>query len=260
MNKRYTIILIYILLTFTSYSNDTTLNIRAQKIAIDNIGNIYSINDFLITKYLTNKQIKTFSIKTLGTLHHIDVTNGLRVLLYFKDFQKILFLDSQLSQNGDPIELSNLELEQTSLVGSSFNNGFWIYNQANNELLRFNQNMEITIKSGNIKRLLNIDIQPNFMVEHNGKLYLNSPNIGILLFDIYGAYLKTIPITQLTSFQIQYPYIFYAYADKFYSYNINTFETHTITEIPKDCKEIIYNGNNCYWHFTNSIKINNCIN
>ncbi|GAB4205964.1 MAG: hypothetical protein Fur0023_15360 [Bacteroidia bacterium] len=254
----------YLLLSFFSIlavlsAQDSVIFVNAEKIYADNIGNLYTLNDGTITKYFTNKQTKTFSIKTFGTLQTVDITNPLRVLLYFGDFQRILFLDSQLSPNGDAIELSNLGLEQASLVCSSFNNGFWIFNRANNELVRFNQQLETNVKTGNLKRLLNMDIHPVFMTEHNGKLYLNSPEIGILVFDIYGAYIKTIPILHIHTFQIQYPYIFYIYQDKFFSFHLNTFETLEIASIPKECQSIVYNGSYCYWHYPTHISINQCI-
>ncbi len=258
INKYYFLLLYSLTLQF-AFSQDSLLTITSDKIYVDNIGNIYTLRQHTITKYFTNKQIKTFSIKTFGNVASIDVTNALRVLLYFKDFQKILFLDSQLSQNGDVIQLSNLGLEQVSLVCSSFNNGFWVYNQSNNELLRFNQSFEVNVKTGNLKRILNMDIQPVFMTEHNGKLYLNSPEIGILMFDFYGSYLKNIPLLHLSEFQVQYPFIFYVYQNKFFSYHIETFENTEITNIPEECKNIIYNGEYCYWHFPQHILIRQCI-
>ena len=257
--KIYSFVFFFVLLLSSYQAQDSSLMISAQKIIADNIGNVYAINDAVITKYFTNKQVKTFSIKTFGTLEHLDVSNALRPLLFFKDFQKILFLDSQLSQNGDAIELSALGYEQTSLVCSSFNNGFWIYHQANNELIRFNQTLDITIKTGNLKRLLNVDIQPNFMIEHNGRLYLNSPHTGILVFDIYGAYLKTIPLLQLKVFQVHYPYLFYTSGKKFYSFHLETFENIEITGIPDSCNDIFFNGNFCYWSCANTLKINHCL-
>lgn len=257
--KSNKLIVVLCLVIHVLKAQDSVFVLKANKIYADNIGNIYSVNDGVVTKYFTNKQIKTFSIKTYGTLESMDVTNALRILLYFKDFQRILFLDSQLSQNGNVIELSDMGLEQTSLVCSSFNNGFWVYNQANNELIRFNQLLEINVKTGNLKRLLNLNIKPVFMIEHNGKLYLNAPETGILVFDIYGAYIKTIPVLHLSNFQIQYPYIFYVYENKFRSYNLETFESIEISDVPKDCKSVIYNGNFCYWQFADYININSCI-
>ncbi|GIV27548.1 MAG: hypothetical protein KatS3mg027_1362 [Bacteroidia bacterium] len=258
-NSKVYFLILFVVNLFHASGQDTILYLKAKKILVDNIGNIYGINDFVITKYFANQQQKTFSIKTYGTLENIDVTNTLRVLLFFKDFQKILFLDSQLSPNGEVIELSQLGFEQTLLVCSSINNGFWIYHQANNELIRFNQSLEITIRTGNLKRLLNIDIQPNFMIEHNGRLYLNDPETGILVFDIYGAYLKTIPLLHLTNFQLNYPYLFYTREKQFNVFNLITFETIQLLKLSDDCNNVYISNEKCYLHCKDYIQINTCL-
>lgn len=259
-NYLYLIPIWLISLNIQAIEGDSILHIPSQKIYVDNIGNIYAVQNDVITKYFVNQQVKTFSIKTYGTLAYVDVTNALRILLYFKDFQRILFLDSQLSQNGDVIELTDLGLEQCALVCTSmFNNGFWAYNQANNELIRFNSSLEISIKSGNLKRILDMDIRPNFMLEHNGRLYLNSPNIGILVFDIYGAYLKTIPLLNVSQFQVQYPYIFYIQNNQYASFNVQTFEQINIDSLQSPCTQIIYNGNYCYRQCLDTIQITRCV-
>lgn len=252
-------IILFILFSSIAFPGDSTLILKCKKIAIDNIGNIYTVNDDVITKYFVNHQNKVFSTKAYGTLESIDVTNGLKILLYFKDFQRILFLDSQLSPNGEIIELSNIGLEQATFVCTSFNNGFWVYNQANNELLRFNQNLEASVKTGNLKRLLNMDVNPNYMIEHNGRLYLNNPTTGILVFDIYGAFIKNIPLIALQKFQVQYPYIFFTKDNKLQYFNMNTFETIELTSLQENCLDIIFNGKYCYWHFPDYIQINSCI-
>lgn len=254
---RYTFFFLFFIKYY--WGQDSALVISAGKIYVDNLGNIYNLQEGVITKYFIDKPQKSFSIKTYGKVESIDVTNALRVLIYFKDFQRVLFLDSQLSQNGQILELTDLGLEQATLVCSSVNNGFWVYNAANNELLRYNKYLQVTVNTGNLKRLLNIDIHPVFMVEHNGKLYLNDPATGILVFDIYGAYLKIIPVLHINAFQIHYPYIFYVYQNKFYSFHLNTFESIEISDIPDNCENIIYNGNFCYWDYNHYIRINRCI-
>ena len=47
-----------------------------------------------------------------------------------------------------------------------------------------------------------LTLDPNFMLERDNSLYLNDPETGILIFDKYGTYSKTIPVKGLTSFQV----------------------------------------------------------
>ncbi len=191
----------------------------------DNLGNTYLVNGEEITKYNASGQLfKKYSNKRFGNITMVDATNALKILLYYKDFQNIVFIDDQLSQNGDLISLENLNYEQTDLVCTSFNNSFWIYNKQNNELVRFNENSLPVAKTGNLKQLLQAEIKPNFMLEQNSYLYLNCPNLGVYVFDIYGTFTKIIGLKNLSWFQVNNNTLFYFKNHQLVSYNSKTFE------------------------------------
>lgn len=178
--------------------------------AIDALGNIYLIHGDELRKY--NPQgtfLKTFSNKRYGRIEDVDLSNPLKILVYYKDFQQVLFLDNQLSPAAEVISLERAGHEQTALVCSSVNNSFWIYDKQNNELLRFGPDLKVLVQTGNLKRLLELDLQPNYMREHGNFLYLNCPQEGILVFDIYGTFYKTIPIRGLHEFTVINGNVFY---------------------------------------------------
>jgi hypothetical protein len=192
----------------------------------DNLCNSYLVNGEELVKYnavIGKPQLK-YSNKRFGKITSIDATNALKILLYYRDFQQLVFLDSQLSPNGDAISLENLGYEQTDLVCSSFNNSFWIYNKQSNELIRFDENSQPIAKTGNLKQLLQADLKPEFMLEHNSYLYLNCPDIGVYVFDMYGTFNKIISIKGLASFQVNENIIYYYKSGKFYSYNTKAYE------------------------------------
>jgi len=76
--------------------------------------------------------MKRYSNKRFGTITSIDCTNPLKMLVYYKDFQQLVFLDNQLTQNSEAISLEDLGYEQTDLICTSMNNSFWLYNKQNN--------------------------------------------------------------------------------------------------------------------------------
>jgi hypothetical protein len=59
-------------------------------------------------------------------------------------------------------------------------------------------------------------------------VFLNDSSTGILVFDIYGAYNKTIPIKGLLHFQINNEEITYQNGLKLKSYNIQTLQEKEI--------------------------------
>ncbi|MBI3518031.1 MAG: hypothetical protein HY062_01560 [Bacteroidetes bacterium] len=216
--------------SFVFQAGDEPLHIKFSNkdchVEIDGFGNIYTINDLEIVKYnaLGGLQ-KKFSTKRYGKIDFVDPSNPLKILVYYRDFQQIMFLDDQLTETSSMISLETLGYEQTSQVCSSANNSFWIYDKQNNELLRFDAELKPIVKTGNIKRILDVNIKPNFMKEHNNYLYLNCPNEGILVFDIYGTFYKTIPLKNLKTFKIVNGDVFYYENNTLKQYQAQSFNT-----------------------------------
>jgi len=131
-------------------------------------------------------------------------------------------LDNQLSERGDRVELDVLGYFQTTAVCRSYNDGFWIYDQTTFELTRFTEQLEISQQSGNLAQILDFVPQPNYMREYNNWLYLNDPEQGVLVFDWYGSYTKTIPVKGLKKFVIRADKLFYITGKLLESYDLQT--------------------------------------
>lgn len=182
---------------------DVMVTVEADKMTSDNLGNVYLIKDESIFKYDSLGVLqKTFSNKTFGAITSADATNALRIILFYKDFNRVVTLDNTLSENGEPLTLETIGFPMVSLVSASHDNGMWIYDMRNFELMRLNRNLEVEHRSGNLSQILGIDLQPNFIIEKDNRLFLNNPGTGILVFDVFGTYSKTLPILNLKSFQV----------------------------------------------------------
>jgi hypothetical protein len=225
--------------------------------AADNIGNIYTVREDELVKYLpTGKFFSRYSNLKLGAITTVDVTNPLKLVVYYRDFQQIIFLDNQLSVNSDVVSLEKLGLEQTDLVCASANNSFWVYNKQNNELIRFNENSKKIASTGNLKQILQTELSPNFMLEHNGYLYLNSPETGIYVFDIFGAFSKIISLKNLNQFQINENIIYYQKEHSFCSYDHRLFD-EACKALPGQEKTsgVKYSNNKLYVGYRDSLII-----
>jgi hypothetical protein len=246
-------VLVFALFTF-SFSADEelknlfTIKSTADFFTTDNLGNTYLVKGEEIKKYSqTGDLVKIFSNKTVGKITSIDVTNPLRILVFYKDFATILIIDDLLSQNGDPMNLQDYSLEQSDVICTSFNNGIWFFNRENMELVRLNESFKPVVNTGNLNRLLGTDLKPNFMIEHNGYIFLNNPLEGSLIFDIYGTYFKTIPVKGLQHFQVKDNFMFYYLDGILKSYNIKdltqkelTFKNVTDVRIEKENYFLFY--------------------
>lgn len=218
-------ILLLTILSFSFIADDPktlfTIKGKYRLFTSDNIGNIYTVVKDEIRKYNPNGElIKIFSSKNLGPIQNIDASNPLRILVHYRDMARILFLDNQLSQNGSVIDLLSLSLEQSDLACTSFNNGVWLFNRQNMELVRLEESLNKTVSTGNLNRLLGVQLKPVAMTEYKGYVYLADPNEGVLVFDIYGTYFKTIPIKNVISIQVIDDYLFCFRTGEFLSYHM----------------------------------------
>jgi hypothetical protein len=213
------------LTSFCPQKTQLVLRLRHDQFTADNIGNIYLVKGEELSKYSpSGKFLVRYSNLKLGDITTIDVTNPLKILLYYRDFQQVVFLDNQLSLNSEAVSLEKLGYEQTDLVCAGSNNSFWIYNKQNNELVRFNEQAKKIVSTGNIKQVLDASISPAGMKEHNGYLYLNSPAHGIFVFDIFGAFSRIIAIRGLRDFDVDEEVIYYQKDSSLCSYQHKLFE------------------------------------
>lgn len=175
---------------------------QAQDFTTDNLGNIYLINQSEIIKYnRSGDYVSRFSNKLLGKVSYLNADNPMKLIVVYNDQSQLLVLDNMLAETSDKIKLQEMGLEQSNLACNSYNSGIWIYNFLTFSLQRFNSNFVLTNKAENINQLLNADVKPNYMTEYNNYVYVNDPLIGILVFDNFANYYKTIPITGLQSYQ-----------------------------------------------------------
>ena len=219
--------ILIILLTCSVYSQVKTFAFNGLTLTTDQFGFYYEIKDTEINKYSNSGILDcSYSNNMLGVIANVDVSNPQKILVYFRDFTKILILDNTLSPTSEVIDLTTIELDETSLVCRSYNNGVWYYDPVRFELIRKNQELVTTNSSGNLANILNKNIQANFLVEYNNKVYLNDTTNGILVFDNFGTYLKTLPIFGLSNFQVRDKFLIYINkSGEIEAYNFFTLET-----------------------------------
>lgn len=176
--------------------------VDGEIMCVDKLGNMFTGNKDVLLKY--NKEgvkLNSYSNKLLGEVTFLDVTNPLRYLAYYQHQGRVLFLDNTLSVHNEVV-LEHYGFDQTLLACSSNNNSFWLYDALEFRLVRLNEQINIVQNSGNIIQLIGHQLQPNYLIEANDKVYLNDPNYGVFVFDIYGSYIKKIPLLGLNKYQI----------------------------------------------------------
>jgi hypothetical protein len=224
---------------------------------MDLLGNRYVLSPDRteLVKYNSEgKMINRYSNLSLGIIHSVDVSNPLRILVFYRQRQALVFLDSQLSQNGNPIYLEQSGLQSISLVcSSSMSNGFWVFNESNFELYRFNSDNTMQIRTGNLKNFIPDQFHPDDMQESNSQLYLKDSLNGIYVFDLFGTHRSTIPIKIKIFFTVQDNILTYLDNGKITQYHLRLKSFQTFQKEYPGSKKVFFNQNKTYLVFPDSV-------
>jgi hypothetical protein len=143
-----------------------TYDFKVDYFTLDIFGNRYVVHESELVKSIdTAKSTITFSNLSLGEISSVDASDAMNILVFYQDFAKVLFLDNTLSLKKSAIDLGDLGFPNASLACLSYNNGFWIFDPVNQELIRINQFLEVSERSGNLNQIINTEIEPDQLFE-----------------------------------------------------------------------------------------------
>jgi len=182
------------------------------------------------------KLLFRFNNNRLGELAFIDATNPFNLLLYYPEFLTVIFLDRTLSPTGE-YNLYDLDIIEVRALGLANDHNIWIYDDVSFKVKKINRNGATLVQSDDLSLLLGHGVQPNFIVERQNLVFVNDPEIGILQFDLFGQYVKTLPIMGLQSFQVHDSRLVYhdQVSGRLYSFHLESLATQKIA-LPQDSK------------------------
>ncbi|PHN01191.1 hypothetical protein [Flavilitoribacter nigricans] len=223
---------------------------RIVQIALDQLGQLYTVNERNeILQYRADGSAGfRYNNNTLGRLGILDPTNPFAMLAYYPDFQTIILLDRTLNEQSR-IALSTLGLIDIELVALGNDNFIWLYDAVDVQLKKLDREGNISFRSDRLNQLLQRIPRPDQLLALNTRLFLNDPELGILVFDQFGRYETTLPVLQAESLQlVNEDQLVYMQDGRVYSYDLRAFEASPVDlEIPcaQDCqlrigKEKIY--------------------
>jgi len=191
---------------FAQFTQIKSYDINNSEIAaVDYIGNYYLQNNNELWMFnRADTLYRKFSLINLADVSNIDASNALKIQLYYRELGKILYIDNNISDFTTTISLNELDLAQSTLVCTSYDNGFWSYLPGTSSLYRYDQYTKKVVDIESVNRFVRIGtMEPTFMKEYSNQLYLFLPGYGMLVFDVFGAYVQTLPFKELQFPDIQ---------------------------------------------------------
>ncbi|MDR2409906.1 MAG: hypothetical protein LBE13_17595 [Bacteroidales bacterium] len=224
--------------SLSDYTLIAEIDKRATFITMDKLGYIYACNGTTVDKYNEHGELLfSYSAFSAGRVSFIDAYNPLKIIVFFKDFMRLVFLDNKLTPQENAYLLSDINLFPTC-VCTSYDNGFWVYDESVKQLFRYDAQQKLSNKSQDITYFAEKEINPSFIKESvSGFLLLNDAENGIFVFDHFGTYLKTIPV-YTDYFYVMNHQILYVYDDTLKTINIQTLQQMNILLPEKDIQQV----------------------
>lgn len=175
----------------------------AKRMAADKLRQLYLVtpSNEVIKYSPEGKELYRFNNNTFGDLGHIDATDPFNLLLYYPDFQVVLILDRTLNLLGE-YNLWEYGLYQPGPLGMANDNLLWVYDEPAFRLKKLDRQGRITAQSHDLNQLLPRAPSPVALIARNNLVYLHDPETGILVFDNFGQYIRTLPLAGASRFQI----------------------------------------------------------
>jgi hypothetical protein len=199
------------------------LNIDATHFTTDNLQNIYYIsrkNEVVKLRPDGTEQFR-FINKTLGVPTYIDATNPFNLLLFYPDYQNVITLDRTMNLAGQ-FNLFELGLFGLDAVGMAGDGNLWLYDVVNFHLKKIGKEGQTIVQSADLSLELEKMIRPTILLERDQRVYLNDPEVGILVFDVFGKYLKTLPILDVATLQVIDDELLFFQNSQLYSFHLRT--------------------------------------
>ena len=231
MKRHLTIIPLLLCCCITLYAqSDTAFLFKRSFVGaftdftVDNLGNLYLVNVAGQLKKLGPRgdSIAVFNnVRQYGKISLMDVTNPLKVLLYFRDFGTVVVLDRFLNTRST-IDLRRQHLFQVKAIGQSYDNNIWVFDELESKIKRISEEGRILDQSADFRQIFDSAPSPQFIVDQGRQLYLYDSVKGVYLFDYYGAFKNRIQLTGWTDFAVIGSILFGRDAGMLYKYEPGT--------------------------------------
>ena len=187
----------------SEYQLIKTLPVEVSSLSTDKLQNVFIVNKKgEVVKYNSKgERLLLFNEFSLGMPTHIDATNPFQILLFYPDQSTVVLLNNTLNKIAE-FDFLDLNLDFVNTICFSNNGKIWLYDVTTFKLKKVDRNNQVLLESEDLSLILGNSLNPNFMLERNNQLYVNDPASGIYVFDVYGEFVRKLPLLDLESFQV----------------------------------------------------------
>lgn len=227
----------------TSFRLERVLAGDFIEFTVDNLDNIYVLNSRnQIKKYNANgDSVAVYNdVKKFGQASLIDVSNPLKVLIYYRDFATVVMLDRFLNAVNS-IDLRKQNILQARAIGQSYDNKIWVYDELENKLKKVGEDGALLQETPDFRLLLGKAPTPVKIFDENRYVYVYDSINGVYVFDYFGALKNNILIDHWQNFKVTGKFIYGSRDKMLFRYEIASFRVDEWTMPEEIYKSAAFN-------------------
>lgn len=205
-----------------------TLKESFQDMAVDNLDNLYLLRASGQLKKVSAQgdSLAVFNdLRRYGSVSSIDVSNPLRVLVYYQNFSTVLILDRFLNVRST-LDLRKTNILQVRAICLSYDNNIWLYDEIEHKLKKVDETGKLLMETPDFRLIFGEAAAPESITDHDGLLYLYDRRLGIYVFDYYGALKNKIIIQDWDNLRIAGNSIWGTKGNMLYQYRKDLFRVY----------------------------------
>jgi hypothetical protein len=217
---------------------------------VDNLDNIYLLTtgNQLKKINLNGDSIGIYNdVKSYGQLYSIDVSNPLKILVYYKDFSSVVELDRQLAVL-NTTDLRTQNIISVKAIAISYDNNIWLFDEGDRKLKKIDDNGNNLLETVDFSSLFDSIPSPVKITDKDGFVYLYDPNKGFYIFDYYGSLKNRLPFLHWHSVEVIGKTMYGFDSTTLYAYAANSLDLreYTLPAAFKDALQIKISNNKVF--------------
>lgn len=171
--------------------------------AADQIGNLYLIDaQAALLKYAPDGRLTArYSNNRLGAPALVDVTNPLKILLWYPDFGTAVLLDRSLTELG-LLDLNAAGYPALRLIASAQDGNLWIYDEIGFKLRKISPDGHSLYESAPLNMALEQNPAFRAIRDEGNRVLVADAAQGLLLFDVYAQFQRVLLRRTAADFQV----------------------------------------------------------
>lgn len=162
---------------------------------VDVMNNLYLVTESNQLKKLNanGDSVSAFNnVKKYSNPTLIDVSNPLKVLLYYKNFATVVILDRLLSQRNS-INFRQQNIFSVKAIATSYDNNIWLFDEQEMKLKKIDEEGKVLMETTDWRQIMDDVPTPTAIIDDNNFVYLYDRGKGFYIFDYYGSFKNNLP-------------------------------------------------------------------